>query len=130
MTTRRKYWLHISSTDQATSQVSTASSPQTARNFGLKEDPHRFLQERNKRGHPLCGRCSVDRPMVDRECEVHDRTHPQPPLGDDGILQRSANGQDGRLWRDDDRSKVLGAEHAEVRDGQCPALELLLLQVP
>src|SRR5665811_181900 len=35
MTTRRKYWLHISSTNQATSQVSTASSPQTARNFGL-----------------------------------------------------------------------------------------------
>src|ERR1035437_10523081 len=35
MTTRRKYWLHISSTNQATSQVSTAASPQTARNFGL-----------------------------------------------------------------------------------------------
>src|ERR1035437_1680846 len=35
MTTRRKYWLHISSTNQATSQVNTASSPQTARNFGL-----------------------------------------------------------------------------------------------
>src|SRR5674476_1144171 len=45
-------------------------------------------------------------------------------------LERRANGQDGRLWRVDDRSKVLGAEHAEVRDGQCPALELLLLQVP
>src|SRR5450759_254898 len=37
MTTRRKYWLHISSTNQATSQVNTASSPQTARNFGLAE---------------------------------------------------------------------------------------------
>src|SRR5450759_1143976 len=35
MTTRHKYWLHISSTNQATSQVNTASSPQTARNFGL-----------------------------------------------------------------------------------------------
>src|SRR5665647_2690190 len=35
MTTRRKYWLHISSTNQATSQVNTAASPQTARNFGL-----------------------------------------------------------------------------------------------
>ena len=35
MTTRRKYWLHISSTDQATSQVNTAVSRQTARNFGL-----------------------------------------------------------------------------------------------
>jgi hypothetical protein len=35
MTTRPKYWLHISSTNQATSQVNTAVSPQTARNFGL-----------------------------------------------------------------------------------------------
>src|SRR5665811_233432 len=35
MTTRRKYWLHISSTNQATSQVNAAVSPQTARNFGL-----------------------------------------------------------------------------------------------
>src|SRR5674476_109667 len=35
MTTRRKYWLHISSTDQETSQVNTAVSRQTARNFGL-----------------------------------------------------------------------------------------------
>src|SRR5664280_2170462 len=35
MSTRRKYWLHISSTNQATSQVNTAVSPQTARNFGL-----------------------------------------------------------------------------------------------
>src|SRR5674476_1020158 len=35
MSTRRKYWLHISSTSQATAQVSTAVSPQTARNFGL-----------------------------------------------------------------------------------------------
>src|SRR5665811_133047 len=38
MTTRRKYWLHISSTDQATSQVNTAVSRQTARNFGLGLD--------------------------------------------------------------------------------------------
>jgi hypothetical protein len=37
MTTRRKYWLHISSTNQATSQVNTAASPQTARNFGLAD---------------------------------------------------------------------------------------------
>src|SRR5674476_288822 len=37
MTTRRKYWLHISSTNQATSQVNTASSPQTARNFGIEQ---------------------------------------------------------------------------------------------
>jgi hypothetical protein len=37
MTTRPKYWLHISSTNQATSQVNTAVSPQTARNFGLVE---------------------------------------------------------------------------------------------
>src|ERR1039458_4743225 len=35
MTTRPKYWLHISSTNQATSQVNTAVSRQTARNFGL-----------------------------------------------------------------------------------------------
>src|ERR1019366_1034518 len=35
MTTRPKYWLHISSTNQATSQVNTAVSPQTPRNFGL-----------------------------------------------------------------------------------------------
>jgi len=42
MTTRRKYWLHISSTNQATSQVNTAASPQTARNFGLAADLHRF----------------------------------------------------------------------------------------
>src|SRR5665647_1156168 len=38
MTTRRKYWLHISSTNQATSQVNTAASPQTARNFGLERE--------------------------------------------------------------------------------------------
>jgi hypothetical protein len=38
MTTRRKYWLHISSTNQATSQVNTAASPQTARNFGLVDE--------------------------------------------------------------------------------------------
>ena len=37
MTTRPKYWLHISSTNQATSQVNTAVSPQTARNFGLAD---------------------------------------------------------------------------------------------
>src|SRR5664280_484912 len=36
MSTRRKYWLHISSTNQAKPQVNTAVSPQTARNFGLK----------------------------------------------------------------------------------------------
>src|ERR1019366_6380787 len=35
MTTRLKYWLHISSANQATPQVNTAVSPQTARNFGL-----------------------------------------------------------------------------------------------
>src|ERR1019366_7443565 len=39
MTTRHKYWLHISSTNQATSQVNTAVSPQTARNFGLAVRP-------------------------------------------------------------------------------------------
>src|SRR5674476_1641497 len=41
MSTRRKYWLHTSSTSQATAQVSTAVSPQTARNFGLEPVTHR-----------------------------------------------------------------------------------------
>src|SRR5664280_124566 len=35
ITTRRKYWLHISSTNQAKPQVNTEVSPQNARNFGL-----------------------------------------------------------------------------------------------
>src|SRR5665647_638254 len=41
ITTRRKYWLHISSTDQAKPQVNTEVSPQTARNFGLGDSKPR-----------------------------------------------------------------------------------------
>src|ERR1035437_1961116 len=52
MTTRRKYWLHISSTNQATSQVSTASSPQTARNFGLTEPVRQVGGGRHPRTMP------------------------------------------------------------------------------
>src|SRR5450759_1683722 len=50
MTTRPKYWLHISSTNQATSQVNTAVSPQTARNFGLARQRYNRRSSLKERG--------------------------------------------------------------------------------
>ena len=80
-------------------------------------------------GHPLCGCCSVDRPMIHRESNADNRAYLQLPLGHDGLLVRRPHCEYRGLVRVDDRREVRSAEHPQAGDGQDAALQLVLPQL-
>src|ERR1700730_4367443 len=68
---------------------------------------------------------AVDHAMVDRQRAGHDRRDGQRAVLDDRTLFAGADRQDGAVRRIDDGGEFLDAEHAEVRDREGAALELL-----
>ena len=65
--------------------------------------------------------------VVDGEVDGHDRAHDDLAAGTDRALDDAADGEDARLRRVDDRLEARDAEHAEVRDAERAALDLVLL---
>ena len=76
-----------------------------------------------------CHGGAVDDTMVNRKRAAHDRGDGGGTVLDDDPLLPRANGQDGPVrWVDDGR-KFPNAEHPEIGDRECPALEFLEFQL-
>ena len=91
---------------------------QTSMEAGSSSKPLQGLQKPGGHG-------SVDGSVVGGERDCHDGADFDTVAFDDRPLEGCADGEDADLRQIQDRVELLGAEHAQVRDRECAAGELL-----
>src|SRR5581483_4139605 len=101
----------------------TAPTASLEREPGLLEHGLHRLQELG------CGR-PVDGAMVDRQRRGEHRPHDDGAVAHDRALLDRADGEDRGLRRVEHGDEALDPVHAQVGDGERPALEVGLLQLP
>src|SRR5581483_3898396 len=79
--------------------------------------------------HELVGEGAVDQAMVEAQREVADGADGDGVVDDDGRLVDGADSHDRDLRLVDHRRADQAAEAAEVRDGECPTLDFVGLEL-
>src|SRR4051794_14135518 len=68
---------------------------------------------------------AIDHAMIAAHRDSHTLTNLELSIDHDGHFLDAADGEDSCLWRIDDRSKLIDAEHAEVGDRESGTSVLL-----
>src|SRR6185437_5098828 len=92
--------------------------------------PRRLLDEGDQRVEKTRSDRAVDRAMVEREREDERGADRWLAADRDDPVRDPADGEDRRLWCVDDRAERVDAEHAEVRDRERAALDVVQAELP
>src|SRR2546426_32342 len=88
------------------------------------EERQRLLDQFRKAAKELSAPGAVEGAVVAREGQHHGRLHSGLAVERNDAVGDTPHGEDGRLWRVDDRVERVDAVHPEVADRESPALDV------